>query len=88
MKPRRATKYRFLTGGVIGLIIAAAPFPPFPPCPSDKEHIESVTLLFCSSVRMVMEEGKQRDRGRGCPPGPEGKRLFIELGELNSHLKI
>ncbi|XP_075893780.1 dystrobrevin, beta a isoform X4 [Nelusetta ayraudi] len=30
---------------------------------------------------MVMEEGRQRDGGRGCPPGPEGKRLFIELAE-------
>lgn len=33
-----------------------------------------------------MEEGRQRDGGRGCPPGPEGKRLFIELGELTFHL--
>lgn len=34
-----------------------------------------------------MEKGIQRDRGRGCPPGPEGKRVFNELGELTFLLK-
>ncbi|XP_036942583.1 dystrobrevin, beta a isoform X3 [Acanthopagrus latus] len=34
---------------------------------------------------MVMEEGVQRDRGRGTPatPGAEARQIFVELGEQN-----
>ncbi|XP_071323636.1 dystrobrevin beta-like isoform X2 [Trachinotus anak] len=34
---------------------------------------------------MVMEEGGQRDRGRGAPvtAGAEGRQIFVELGEQN-----
>ncbi|XP_027139805.1 dystrobrevin beta isoform X3 [Larimichthys crocea] len=34
---------------------------------------------------MVMEEGGQRDRGRGTPAtaGPEGRQIFVELAEQN-----
>lgn len=38
---------------------------------------------LCFSCRMVMEEGGQRDRGRGAPTmaGAEGRQIFVELGE-------
>ncbi|GLD49732.1 dystrobrevin beta-like isoform X1, partial [Lates japonicus] len=37
--------------------------------------------------RMVMEEGGQRDRGRGAPTmgGAEGRQIFVELAEQNFH---
>lgn len=34
-----------------------------------------------------MEKGKQRDGGRGCPPGPEVNQVLIELGELTFPFK-
>lgn len=42
-----------------------------------------VFLLFSVSCRMVMEEGGQRDRGRGTPvtAGAQGRQVFMELGE-------
>lgn len=49
-----------------------------------------VFRLFCVSCRMVMEEGGQRDRGRGTPAtaGAEGRQIFVELGEWPLTLNI
>lgn len=59
-----------------------------PACPSPKKSIESVLVLFFSSLKIVMEKERQKDRGRGCPPGPERKQVLFELGKFTFLFKF
>lgn len=54
-----------------------------PPLFMCKRGLIHLLFLSCVFYRMVrMEEGEQRDRGRGTPGTPvEGRQILVELGE-------